>query len=162
VGQASASVLEPEFGYDQRYEHAIARIRGDMHDLLSVPEVSVELLKGFAASGKAMRAFYWGLICRCEEKWGEWDDALKWMARRLAEMAGIYGVCALPGIEFSVRIEHLYPIPDNEEEERARDLSEVAGGARSRLGYIRKWQTDADAAGELRQIELERGLSGAD
>lgn len=161
AGQASASVLEPEFGYDQRYEHAIARIRGDMHDLLSVPEASVETLKGFAASGKAMRAVYWGLICRCEEKWAEWDDALKWMARRLAEMAGIYGVKALPGIEFSVRIEHLYPIPDDEENERARDLGEVAGGTRSRLGYVRKWQPDADAAGELRQIELEKGLFGA-
>lgn len=161
AGQASASVLEPEFGYDQRYEHAIARIRGDMHDLLSVPETSVEMLRGFAASGKAMRAVYWGLICRCEEKWAEWDDALRWMAKRLAEMAGIYGVEALPGIEFSVRIEHLYPLPDDEEDERARDLGEVAGGARSRLGYIRKWQPDADAAGELRQIELERGLFSA-
>ena len=158
AGQASASVLEPKFGYDQRYEHAITRIRGDMHDLLSVPEASVEALRGFAASGKAMRAVYWGLICRCEEKWAEWDDALKWMARRLTEMAVIYGVEALPEIEFSVKIEHLYPIPDDEEDERTRDLSEVAGGARSRLGYIRKWQPDADAAGELRQIELERGL----
>ena len=158
AGQASASVLEPKFGYDQRYEHAIARIRGDMHDLLSVPEASIEALRGFAASGKAMRAVYWGLICRCEEKWAEWDDALKWMARRLTEMAVIYGVEALPEIEFSVKIEHLYPIPDDEEDERTRDLSEVAGGARSRLGYIRKWQPDADAEGELRQIELERGL----
>jgi hypothetical protein len=161
MGQASASVLEPEFGYDQRYEHATARIRGDMHDLLSVPEASVEMLKGFAASGKAMRALYWGLICRCEEKWAEWDDALRWMARRLAEMAVIYGAEALPGIEFSVKIEHLYPIPDDEEDERVRDLSEVAGGVRSRLGYIRKWQPDADAAGELGQIERERGLFGA-
>jgi hypothetical protein len=142
AGQASASVLESEFGYDQRYEHAIARIRGDMHDLVSVPEANVEMLKGFAASGKAMRAVYWGLMCRCEEKWAEWDDALRWMAERLAEMAGIYGVEALPGIRFSVNVEHLYPIPDDEEDERVRDLSEVAGGARSRLSYIKKWQPD--------------------
>jgi hypothetical protein len=156
AGQASASVLEPKFGYDQRYEHAVTRIRGDMFDLVSVPEASVEMLRGFAASGKAMRAAYWGLICRCEEKWAEWDDALKWMARRLVQMAGIYGVAALPDIEYSVRVEHLYPIPDDEEDERTRDLGEVAGGARSRLSYIQKWQPDADAEGELRQIEAER------
>ena len=162
AGQASASVLEPEFGYDQRFEHAVARIRGDMHDLLSVPEASVETLKGFAASGKAMRAVYWGLICRCEEKWAEWDDALRWMVRRLTEMTGIYGVEALPAIEYTVKIEHLYPIPDDEEDERVRDLSEVAGGTRSRLGYIRKWQPDVDAAGELRQIGLELELFTAE
>ncbi len=160
-GQASASVLEPEFGYDQRYEHAIARVRGDMHDLVSVPETSLELLKGFAASGKAMRAVYWNLVCRCEEKWAEWDDALRWMARRLVDMARLYGVQALPEIAFSVRIEHLYPIPDDEEDERVRDLSEVAGGARSRLAYIRKWQPEADALGEMRQIAEERSLFGA-
>ena len=159
--QASASVLEPKFGYDGRYEHAVGRIRGDMHDLMSVPEATVELLKGFAASGKAMRAAYWGLISRCEEKWAEWDGALTWMTRRLVEMARAYGICELPEIDFSVKIEHLYPIIDDEEAERARDLAEVAGGARSRLGFIRKWQPEADAEGELRQIESERGAGTA-
>ncbi len=160
-GQASASVLEPKFGYDQRYEHAVRRLRGDMFDLMSVPEASVELLRGFAASGKAMRAAYWGLTCRCEEKWAEWDDALKWMARRLVEMAGVYGAAALPGIDYRVRIDHLYPIPDDEEAERQRDLDEVARGARSRLGFIRKWQPDADASAEMRQIDAEKRAPGA-
>ncbi len=159
--QASASVLEPKFGYDQRYEHAVRRLRSDMFDLVSVPEASVELMRGFAASGKAMRAAYWGLTCRCEEKWAEWDDALKWMARRLIEMAGAYGTAALPKTGFQVRVEHLYPIPDDEEAERERDLDEVARGARSRLGFIRKWQPDADAPGEMRQIEAEKRALGA-
>lgn len=160
-GQASASVLEPEFGYDQRYEHAIARIRGDMHDLMSVPEVSVEALKGFAASGKAMRAVYWGLMCRCEEKWAEWDDALKWMVRRIVDMARTYNAATLPEIDYTVRVEHLYPIPDDEEDERARDLDEVSRGARSRLSYIKKWQPDADAEGELTQIQAEQRAQDA-
>ena len=133
-----------------------------MHDLVSVPEASRgAALKGFSASGKAMRAVYWGLICRCEEKWAEWDDALRWMVRRLVDMAAVYGEAALPAIDFAVRVEHLYPIPDDEEEERARDLTEVTGGARSRLSYIKKWQPDADAPGELKQIEAERGAYSA-
>lgn len=160
-GQADAKVLESTFGYDQRHEHAIDRIVGDMYDLISVPNVGTEELKGFAASGKAMRAVYWDLICRCEEKWAEWDDALKWMVRRLIDMARIYGAAQLPAIEYSVRVEHLYPIPDDEEDERMRDLQEVSAGARSRLSYITKWQPDADADGELQQIQAERRADDA-
>jgi len=37
----------------------------------------------------------------------------------------------------------------------------VVSGARSRLGFIRKWQPEADAEGELRQIEAERGAGMA-
>lgn len=160
-GHAEAKVLEPTFSYDGRYEHAIDRIEADMYALLSVPNVGTEELKGFAASGKAMRALYWDLICRCEEKWAEWDDALKWMVRRIIDMAGIYGVAQLPAIEYSVRVVHLYPIPDEEEDERMRDLDEVSRGARSRLAYIRKWQPGADAEGELNQIQAERRADDA-
>jgi len=155
-GHADAKVLEPTFSYDQRYEHAIDRIESDMYALISVPNVGTEELKGFAASGKAMRALYWDLICRCEEKWAEWDDALKWMVRRLIDMARIYGAAQLPEIEYSVRVVHLYPIPDEEEDERMRDLDEVSRGARSRLTYIAKWQPGVDAQGELNQIQAER------
>lgn len=160
-GHADAKVLEPTFSYDGRYEHSIDRIVGDMYDLISVPNVGTEELKGFAASGKAMRAVYWDLICRCEEKWAEWDDALKWMVRRLIEMAGIYGVAQLPQIDYAVHVEHLYPIPDDEEDERMRDLQEVSAGARSRLSYIQKWQPTADADGELNQIQAERRADDA-
>ncbi len=132
-GQASASVLEPKFGYDQRYEHAVRRLRGDMFDLMSVPEASVELLRGFAASGKAMRAAYWGLTCRCEEKWAEWDDALKWMARRLVEMAGVYGAAALPEIEYSVK--NRAPVPDPGRR-----------GGRNAQGICARWRTERAAA----------------
>ena len=52
-------------------------------------------------------------------------------------------------------------IPDDEEAERERDLDEVARGARSRLGFIRKWQPDTDAPGEMRQIEAEKRALGA-
>jgi hypothetical protein len=156
LGAASASVLESRFGYDARYEHAIERIRSDMHGLISVPDASIEQLKGFAASGKAMRAAYWGLICRCEEKWAEWDGALKWMVRSLIEMARIYTDARLPAIDYAVRVEHLYPIPDDEQSERASDLDEVRAGVRSRLSYIAKWQPDADAEGEIGRIEAEQ------
>lgn len=154
--QASADMLESSFGYDTRLENTITRIRGDMYDLLSVPNLSLEQLKGMITSGKSMRALYWSLICRCDEKWAEWDDALKWMVESLIKMAAAYGTAQLPDIPHTVQIDHLYPIPDDEEAERASDLSEVAQQARSRLSYITKWQPAADADGELKQIQAEQ------
>ena len=56
-----------------------------------------------------------------------------------------------------MHIEHRYPIPDDEEAERERDMQEVARGVRSRRSYIEKWQPEADSAAELAQIGKEAG-----
>lgn len=74
--QVDAKILEAQFSYNERIENALNRDKNDMYSLLSVPNVSLEQLKGFAASGKAMKALYWELTTRCEEKWNEWDAAL--------------------------------------------------------------------------------------
>lgn len=156
---AEIGMLESSFGYDERLEHRLNRTKNDMYELLSIPNVSLEQLKGMAQSGKGMRGLYWELMCRCEEKWAEgWDDAIRWMVETLVHMAGKYKSAALPEISYAIKIDHLYPIPDDEEDERAGDLSEVAGQARSRMSYIAKWQPGADAEGELKQIALEQAL----
>lgn len=156
--RATASVLESTFNYDARLQHSMEQMRADMHALMSVPQVSADVLKGIGISGKAMRALYWDLICRCEEKWADgWDDAIRWMAEKLIALARMAGE-KLPEIEYSVKIEHLYPIIDDEEEERERDMLEVARQARSRKSYIDKWHSEDDADGELKQIKLEQQL----
>lgn len=159
--QAQHGMLESGFNYDARLENVLLRIRGDMYDLLSVPNLSLDQLKGVITSGKSMRALYWSLTCRCEEKWAEWDDALGWMIESLMKMARAYGCEPLPEVAHTIKIEHLYPIPDDEEAERAADLSEVGQQARSKLNYITKWQPDADAKGELAQIQLEQRAADA-
>lgn len=155
-GRASAAILESGFKYGEQLEKTLNRIRADMHDLIGVPDVTPEELKGTAMSGKAMRALYWQLICRCEEKWGEWDDALKWMVERLIDMGRIYGKYTIPEFEHSVTIEHLYPVADDTEDERINDINEVREQVRSRREYISKWQPEKDADGELRQIAAEQ------
>ena len=47
---------------------------------------------------------------------------------------------------------------DDDDEERAQDLTEVAQQARSRRSYIAKWQPDDDPEEELRQIQREKRL----
>lgn len=155
-GRASIGILESQFNYDARLENRLNRTKNDMHDLLSVPNVSLEQLRGLAQSGKGMRALYWELRCRCEEKWAEgWDDALRWMAVSLAAMASAYRHAPpLPPECYTVRVDHLYPIPEDEEEERANDLQEVRAGVRSRQSYLEKWH-DGDVQQELRQLDQD-------
>jgi len=160
--QAAAGMLEAQFGYDARFEHAIDRIRHDMWSLLSTPEFSIEHLKSLGISGKAMKALYWPLICRCEEKWATWDSALKWMVRVLVKMAKAYGQGDFEGAKYTIGIEHLWPIPDDEEDERRLDLQEVATQVRSRKSYIEKWQPTVTADDELQQIAAEAHSLGAE
>ena len=157
--QAKMGILESQFSYDQRLENRLNRTKNDMHDLLSVPNVSLEQLKGLAQSGKGMRAIYWELRCRCEEKWAEgWDDALRWMAGSLVKMARQLNVARLPEVDYSIAIDHLYPIPEDEEDERVNDMAEVKACVRSHKSYIDKWQPDGDADGELQQIAAEQAM----
>lgn len=158
--QTSAEILESQFAYDARIEHVLDRVKGDMFDLLSVPNVSPDQLKGFVTSGKSMKALYWGLMSRCEEKWNAWDAALIFMTDALIRMARIYGAAQLPDIDYTVTIDHRYPIPDDEEIERQTDMSEVSQQVRSRKSYISKWQPETDADEELTQIAQEVKMLG--
>jgi hypothetical protein len=130
-----------------------------MYQLLSVPEFSIEHLKSLGVSGKAMKALYWPLICRCEEKWAAWDTAIRWLVRMLVKMAKAYGVADYTAAQFTIGIEHLYPIPDDEEDERKLDLQEVNAKARSRKSYVEKWQPTADAVTEIEQIAKEARMA---
>lgn len=137
--QAKLEVLEPKFGYDARFEHTLNRIKEDMHELLGVPNLSLEQLQGLAQSGKSMKALYWELIERSEERWTVWEPALKWLARAILEMERVYGDISLPDVAISIHIEHLYPIIEDEESERELDLREVEAGVRSAESYAEKW-----------------------
>nr|WP_317413054.1 phage portal protein [uncultured Solibaculum sp.] len=152
-GQASMQTLESQFGYDARLEHTLTRIKGDMYNTLSVPDVGTEQIRGSVYSGKAVKALYWDLICRCEEKWTVWEPALVWMAQNILKMAAQMGwIPAIP-TDYRVHVEHCYPIPDDEEEERLNDLKEVEAGVRSAKSYQDKWNIvpDPDETPVLKQ-----------
>ncbi len=158
VQQADAEILEAQFGYNDCLENALNRHKNDMFSLLSVPNVSLEQLKGFAASGKAMRALYWDLESRCEEKWNVWDAALIWMTDALIRMAKIYQTDELPEIAYKVSVMHRYPITGDEDAERQVDMQEVGQQVRSRKSYIDKWMPDANADSELAEIIKEKAM----
>lgn len=156
--QAKAQVLEAGFAYGDHLAQTLDRLKDDMHEIVSVPRLTVDLLSGLGTSGKALRMLYWSLNCRCEEKWaGGWDSAIRWMVEKAIRMARIYGE-DLPEFEYTLTIDHLYPVIDDDEEERERDLNEVYAQARSRRSYIAKWQPEDDPDGEIQQIQREKRL----
>jgi hypothetical protein len=156
--QAKYEIIESQFSYDQRFENAINRIKNDMYDSLSIPNISLEQLKGLMQSGKSMKALYWGLISRCEEKWTTWKPAMEWLIKSIIKLAKEFNIAKLPDVDFSVEVTNLYPIIEDEEAERSLDMAEVSSQVRSRKNYIKKWNINMNTDEELQQIATEQSL----
>lgn len=157
--QAQIGLLSKSFSYDTRIENVLNRMKSEMHELLSIPEVDSSSLQGSLTSAKAMRALYWSLITRSEEKWCQWGAMLEWMVNGIMEISRVYGLYTVNDA-YSVEVENNYPIPDDTADEMAQDLQQVNSDAMSRLSFFKKWRnnSDAEAMAELKQIALEKKL----
>lgn len=156
--QAKMEKLESHFNYNDRFENTVNRIKDDMFDLLNIPNLSLNNLKGMITSGKSMKALYWQLITRCEEKYQEWGPAFEWMVSRMVKMAKVYNIAPLPDTEYDITVENMYPLLEDEYEEKDNDRAEVLNQVRSKKSYMEKWEISPDADEELKQIAFEREL----
>ena len=159
--QAQIGTIDTDFGYDTRIENTLNRIKADMHEVLNIPMINNSDLKGMMTSGKSMKALYWQLITRCEEKMKSWKPALEWMIRAILEINEVYNITTLPKLEnFDVVVENQYPLQENEDEEMTLDLQKVNAQTMSRKTFIKKWANVADeiAEEELKQIQLEKQM----
>lgn len=160
-------MLETSLSYTNAVNSTLSRIRSSMYEALDVPDVSPEALKGVVSSGKTLRAIYWGLIVRCDEKMQMWGPALQNITELVLRggklypaAAETYAVDALPDADYIIEVNNQYPLPDDETEEKQTDLAEVNAQTMSKLAYMKKWRnlTDAEAMQELKQIALEREM----
>lgn len=160
-------VLETSMNYTSAITSTLSRIKSSMFDSIDMPDVSPEALKGVVSSGKTLKAIYWGLIVRCDEKMLAWRPAIENIMRIIIEGSKLYPGSAVryvqepvPDVEFDVRVENQYPLPEDEAEEKTIDLAEVAGQTMSRKAYMKKWRNlnDEEADAELEQIAREREL----
>lgn len=160
-------MMETSLNYTSAVNSTLSRIRSSMYEALDVPDVSPDALKGVVSSGKTLRAIYWGLIVRCDEKMLAWRPALKNIVNLIIEggklypqSASTYTAEALPQTEYEVEVDNQYPLPDDESDEKQTDLAEVNAQTMSKMAYMKKWRnlTDAEAMQELKQIALEREM----
>ena len=159
--QAQIGTIDTDFNYNERMENTLNRIKADMHEVLNIPMINNQDLRGMITSGKSMKALYWQLITRCEEKMMSWRPALEWMIRAILEINRVYNITTLPRLEsFDVVVENKYPLQENKDEEMVLDLQRVNTQTMSRKTFIKKWANVADdiADKELKQIQLEKQL----
>lgn len=164
----TVGVLSAPMEYTNALTTTLNRIENTMYSQMDMPNTSPEALQGVVSSGKTLKAIYWGLIVRCDEKMLAWRPALESMVRTIIEGAKLYPeFCsrytngeALPDIEYSIRVDNQYPLPEDEAEEKQVDLAEVNAQTMSKKAYMVKWRglTDDEALDELKQIALERQL----
>lgn len=160
-------MMETSLSYSSAVNSTLSRIRSSMYETVDIPDVSPDALKGVVSSGKTLKAIYWSLIVRCDEKMLAWRPALKNIMRLIIEggklypqAASTYTEEALPNVRYEVTVDNQYPIPDDEADEKDVDLAEVNAQTMSRLSYMKKWRnlTDAEAMAEIKQIALEREI----
>lgn len=163
-------VLDNSMAYSPALETTLNRIRANMYAQLDVPDTTSEALTGIISSGKTMKAIYWGLMVRCDEKLLDWIPALQNMITMIIEGCKIFPDSKKVYTDqelvddYLVKIENSYPILEDETEEKSTDMAEVNSQVMSRKSYMKKWRglSDEDVDAELKQIAMEQNMLDQD
>ena len=164
---AQVGTLENNMSYSPALSATLDRIKNTMYEQSAVPNVSPEAMKGVVTSGKTLKAIYWDLIVRCDEKMLTWGPALEFLGKCIIEGARLYPKVLpmyiddpLPSENYVIRVNNQYPLPEDEQEEKNVDLAEVDSQTMSKKSYMMKWRnlTNEEADAELLQIAKEREL----
>lgn len=157
--QGSLEKLEGTFSYADKFEKTIDRVKDDMHELMDVPNTSVDKLRGTITSGKAMQVLYWDLQAVCEEEWIEWEPALRQVVDHIFKTISAYNINGqkeLADLDSETVILHYYMNPEDEDDQRRIDMQEVVQRVRSRESYIRKWGDVENTEDEMQSIISEQ------
>ena len=159
-------VLDNSMAYSPALDTTLNRIRANMYSQLDVPDTTSEALTGIISSGKTMKAIYWGLMVRCDEKLLDWMPALQSLVTCIIEGSKLYPESRKVYSDqdlvdgYIVKIDNSYPILEDESEEKSIDMAEIQNKVRSRKAYLKKWYglSDEDVDDELQQISKEQQL----
>lgn len=151
-------IVETDFNYNERMQNKLSELKTDMHEVLNIPLINNQDLKGMMTSGKSMKALYWQLITRCEEKMQDWRPALEWMVKAILEMTEVYNIASIPKLDnIVINVENQYPLQEDEDNEKVLDMQQVNAQVMSRKTYIEKWNVGPSDE-ELKQIQLEKSI----
>lgn len=162
-------ILEPSMSYSAVLAATLDRTKTSMYEQIDVPDITSDKLQGIVTSGKTIKALYYPLIVRCDEKMLAWRPALEDVIRFIVKGAKAYPdimhmyIDDLSEIDYEVNVDNQYPLPEDEAEEKGIDMAEVGNQVMSRKAYIKKWRglTDAEADAEIAQIAQENALLAA-
>ena len=164
---AKVGLLESNMNYSGALKTTLDRIENTMYSEVDVPNINSEKLQGVITSGKTLNALYWGLSVRCDEKMLAWAPALEFVVRAIIQGSKVYPDFAkkytdeiIPDIDYEVEVVNNYALPEDVQEEKNIDLSEITAQTMSRKAYMKKWRkmSDEEAEEELLQIKREQQL----
>lgn len=163
--------LAPSMNHTEPVKVTLDRLKTTMYNEIDMPNISEETMAGTITSGKALKALYYPLQVRCDEKLKTWKPAIEFIAEAIidlavlnkAEVISMYVLTSLDEVQYNIEVMENYALAEDEEEEKNSDLAEIAANARSRKSYIKKWRrsefkTDAQIDEELMQIAIENNM----
>lgn len=160
--------LAPAMNHTTAVKTTLERIKNAMYAEVDVPNIDLETMEGIITSGKALKAIYWPLTIRCNEKLKTWVPALKFIMMVIIEGAILYPNVvkgryideSLTEIEYDCNVKVNYPLPEDEHEEKEINLQEVDMKTMSRKRYMQKWLllSEDEANAEIDQIARETNL----
>lgn len=163
--------LAPNMNHTEPVKVTLDRLKTTMYNEIDMPNISEETMAGTITSGKALKALYYPLQVRCDEKLKTWKPAIEFIAEAIIDLAVLnkadvvsyYVLTGLDEVQYNIEVMENYALAEDEEEEKNSDLAEIAANARSRKSYIRKWRrsefkTDAQIDEELMQIAIENNM----
>lgn len=166
---AEVGLLESQLNFAEPLDNVLKMIEREMYDFVDVPMIDLETMAGTITSGKALKALYWGLIIRCDEKMKTWSPSIKRIMTMVLE-----GCYTYPGIaqrylgnesfpsrlEFEIEVKRNNPLPEDEEEKKTIAIQEVNAQVMSRKTYMKEIlkMNDDQADAELIQIALEMNM----
>lgn len=161
TGKADAKMLSSNFSFVAGADAYLDRVKSDMYEIMDQPRP--EDLRD-VPSAKALRYMFYDLISRCEEKWQEWEPALKWLIRftfKCIDKWDLYPelnakqTIATPT---NIVLKHNYPIPDDEDMKKETAMKEVTANVRSHKSYIRDFSDIENEDSEFNEIMKEMAL----
>lgn len=146
----SAQVLAPPMTHVEAVKTTLDRIKSTMYGELDIPDISVEGTLSGITSYKAIRALYFPLTVRCDEKLKSWKTKLTRVFKIVLDFCKknsdktkeLYEVSDLPDVRYKITIVENYALLVDENEEKQIDLDEVNAMARSRYSYLKKWRLE--------------------
>ena len=158
-------LLEPAMNYSTALDMTLKRVKRSAYEQVDMPDI--EAVQATITSGKALKAIYWPLIIRCQEKMKMWGPKLRALVDIIIQGAMVYPNCVekyindtITPVDYEITVVGNTPLPEDEIEEKNMDLAEVESKTMSRKAYMKKWRglTDDEVDEELQQIALERQL----
>lgn len=158
TARADAKMLSSSFSFVQGAKDFTDGLKNDMYELMDQPKP--EDIKT-VPSGIALKMTFYDLMSRCDEKWGAWESALKWLIRfsvKAIEQLGLYKdeyKSQWNKLDFKIVITHNYPIPEDEKENKTTGIEEVNANVRSIESYIKEFSDEEDYESEYNTILKE-------